>query len=428
MSPPPSQGTATESSGLQSSRAGADAEFSPKKTAGKAPEECPPCKKRSLKVEWATTEVYCADLATMNGTAVGIEQEVTGTGAVKVKDNHVGSPSAPGQTSFKLEWKACGVDFTAEPPATALPATLPAVGDLSADGLSATTPKALVVKRLPDKGFEAVSIPCNSPKSVNGTNNYAWTAAFQLGVKDAAIKLKQTLQIKKGWLGKWVTLDPAQDGVAQAWAYIKKDGATWKYWNTAESAWKDLPRAVTAYTVTNMVFVESGGAFKGRDQPTFTWPESFAQPTDYDAMKGKWMQNIVDNWGRAFLVKHKHCSGVGLCQWNLDIDVAWSDTTGDKLVYAIWAADWERSNASDWYLSETRLGVAGHECGHLLAAYDEYTGGAIHPTTKLIEEDSLMGQNLTTAKPRHLDDLREELRKRIKAWIGRDWELEIKPR
>jgi hypothetical protein len=430
MSPPPvPPGNAGDAKGLQSSKAGAEKDFSSKKTAGKATEQCPPCKERWLKVAWTTAEVYCADTATLSGQAAGIESEVVGQGQVTVSDSGVGSPSAPGQSSFSLQWKASGVDFTAQPPATSLPPKLPAVGNLSADGMSATTPKALVVKRLPDQPFSKVTIACKSPKKVNGTNDYEWTAAFQLGVKDAKIKLKQTLQIKKGWLGKWVSFDPAKDKLAQTFGFVKKDGATWKYWDTGAAGWKALPRAASDYTMTNMVFVDAGGGkFVGRDQPKFTWPESFAQPTDYEKMKKAWLKNIHDVWSRKFLVKHKHCTGVGLCQWDIDIDVHWSDNAGDKLVYAIWAAEWERSNASDWFLTEDRLGVAGHECGHLLAAYDEYTGGAIHPGTKKIEEDSIMGQNLTTAKTRHLADLRKEIRKKIKGWIGRDWELEIKRR
>lgn len=429
MCPPPDTPPGQDAEGLQKGKADADQGFSPKKSGGKATEECPPCKERWLKVAWTTEEVYCADMATMSGEACGIDSEVTGQGTVKVADKGVGSPSAPGQSSFKLEWKACGVDFAAEPPAKSLPPKLPAIGELSADGMSATTPKALVVKRLPDQPLAAVTIACQSPKTVNGTNNYAWTAAFQLGVKDAKIKLEQTLQIKKGWLGKWVTFDPAKDKLKQTFGYVKKDGAAWKYWDDTAAAWQALPRAATDYTINNMVFVDAGGGkFKSRDQPAFSWPESFAEPAEYETMKKDWLKNIHDVWSRVFLVKHKECTGVGLCQWDLDVDVKWSDNAGDKLVYAIWAAEWERSNASDWYLSEDRLGVAGHECGHLLAAYDEYTGGAIHPTTKVIEDDTIMGASLTTARPRHLDDLRDEIRKKIKGWIGRDWELEIKPR
>jgi hypothetical protein len=379
-------------------------------------------------VVWTTAEVYCADQATMTGTAVGIDSEVTGNGSVKVGDDAVGSPSAPGQTSFPLKWQASGVDFKAQPPAKHLPDKLPAVGELSADGMSATTAKALVVKRLPDRGFEKVTIPCASPKSVNGQANYGWTAAFELGVQDAKLKIKQTLQIQKAWLGTWVEFDAAKDKLAQKSAYAKKDGAAWKYWDIASSSWQALPRKFDAYTSHKEVFIESGGSFKGRDNTSLTWPESFAQPAEYETMKTKWMKNIKDNWGRKFLVKHTKCTGIGLCQWDLDIDVSWNTTSGDKLVYAIWAADWERSNASDWYLSEDRLGVAGHECGHLLAAYDEYPLGAIHPTTKKIDDDSLMGKNLTQAKARHLDDVRKVVRQKIKGWIGRDWDLEVKQR
>lgn len=431
MSPPPVPPPATAPAGgtaLDKGKDSADRDFHQKKGAGAATQPCPPCKERWLKVAWTTAEVYCADMASMDGQAAGIESVVTGSGNVKVADSSVGQPSVDGQTKFPLKWQASGVDFTATPPAKSLPPKLPAVGELSADGMSATTPKALVVKRLPDKPHEKVTIACASPKSVNGTNDYAWTAAFELGVQDAALKVKQTLQIKKAWLGKWVSFDATKDKLKQTWGYVKKDGTDWKYWDTGDSGWKMLPRDVSAYTLTSIVFIDSGGSFKGRDDASQTWPEKFAEPSNYETMKTAWLKNITDTWGRVFMVKHAKCSGIGLCQWDLDVDVSWSTGPGDKLVWAIWAADWERSNASDWYLSETRLGVAGHECGHLLAAYDEYTGGAIHPGTKKIEPDSIMGQNLTSADPRHLEDMKKEVRKKIKAWIGRDWELEVKRR
>ena len=108
------------------------------------------------------------------------------------------------------------------------------------------------------------------------------------------------------------------------------------------------------------------------------------------------------------------------------MEVKWDDNAGDKLVYAIAAQDWERSNAKDWYLSEHRLGVAGHECGHLLGAYDEYTGGAIDTATNIIDNDSIMGQNLTKGHPRHLDGLRDQVKSKINGWIGRSWDFEVK--
>lgn len=420
-------GNKKSAASLDKSKGGADASFAKDQCAGAPAKSCPAQANRNLTVEWSTEEVYCADPASLLGKATGIAKSVTGSGAVKVQEKGVASLKGPGQASFKLDWKATGVDFKAGP-AGKMPDRLAGVGELSADGLSAKTPKALALKRLPDKDPEAVSFNCSSPKTVNGTNDYAWSAAFKLGVKNAAVQVKQTLQIKKAWLGKWVSFDKAKDKIDQGWGFVKKSGAKWNYWNTTDKAWKALPRNVSSYTLTSLVFVKDGASFKGRDDASQVWPESFAEPKNYEAMKKKWHKNIQDTWGRKFKIKHKDCTGTGLCSWDVDIDVDWSAGAGDKLVYAIWAADWERSNASDWYLSETRLGVAGHECGHLLGAYDEYTGGAIHPTSKKIEDNTIMGQNLTGAKARHLDGFRDEVQKKIKGWIGRDWKLEVKNR
>lgn len=398
--------------------------FSPIAKAGQPVQDCPPCPLRNLSVQWGTAEAYCADPAVLNGSATGIDSEVEASATMLAKGNTVGRAAANGQSSFKVDWKTTGVDF--EKAGLSMPAKLAVVGQLSADGMQATTPKALVAKRLPDKAPEKVSFTCKSPKTANGTANYEWTAAFKLGVENAAVKLQQTLQIKKAWLGKWVSLDAKKDKTKQGWGFVKKDGVDWKYWNTTDSAWNDLPRDIGDYTVTNMVFIKSGAKFVGRDDAAQTWPESFSEPADYESMKTKWLKNIHDTWDKKFKVKHKDCTGIGLCEWDLSVKVDWSAGAGDKLVWAIWAADWERSNASDWFLSEARLGVAGHECGHLLGAYDEYTGGAIHPKSKKIEDDSIMGQNLNTAMPRHLEDMRDQLKAKVKSWIGRDWPLEVK--
>jgi hypothetical protein len=417
-----------QSAPLSDGKTGADASFSDQQPAGAAQKSCPGDPARTLSVQWSPAEVYCADTATMNGTAGGIAAEVTGNATIKVRERGVGTASAKGKSSFKLDWKASGVDF--EPlPTGKWPDKLPLIGELEADGLSAKTAKALVLKRLPDKNPEAVSFECSSPKSANGEDDYGWTAAFKMGVKNGTIQVKQVLQIKKAWLGGKVTFDKKKDGIKQKWGYIKKSATDWKYWDTASSDWEDLPRAIDDYTQAKIIFKKDGKSFKSRDDGgTHTWPESFEEPTTYEEMKGKWKKNIIDTWGTQFKVAHKDCTGAGLCAWDVEIDVDWSATAGDKLVWAIWAADWERSNASDWYLSEDRLGVAGHECGHLLGAYDEYKGGAIHPSTKIIEDDTIMGQNLTKGEPRHLDGMRDELKKKIKSWIGKDWPLEVKKR
>jgi hypothetical protein len=395
---------------------------------GSAKEECPKKKERSLEAEWSAADGFCGDKVFLKGKAKGIEKSVEASASAHADKKSVWTGKAKGQSEFQAEWKVCGVAFPNQGAKT--PKELPVEGKLAADGLSAKTPKAFAAKRLPDQKLEAVSFKCSSPKATNGTANYEWTASFQLGVEGTAVQVRQTLQIKKAWLGKWVSFEAA-DKLKQGWGFVKKTSKGWKYWDTAASKWEKLPRKIGDYTVNDLTFVKSGKDYKSRDDGgTFTWPEKFAEPSNYEKQKKTWLSNIHGVWDKKFRVQQKDCADAapGLCTWDLDIKVKWGADAGDHLVYAVWSADWERSNAQDWYLSETRVAVAGHECGHLLGAYDEYTGGAIHPTTKKIEKNSIMGQNLTKAEPRHLDDLRQQLEKKVKSWIGRDWKLEIKKR
>jgi len=338
----------TKTKALSKSKQNADKDFSKDKKAGSAFGECAADKVRWLKVEWDRPDAYCGDKACLIGTAQGIEKTVEATGHVSVEDQGtVAGPKGKGQNSFKLDWKVCDVVFKGKK----APDKLPATGKLFADGLSATTPKALAVKRLPDKALEAVSIHCSSPKKVNGTNDYSWTAAFRAGVENTTIKIRQTLQIKKAWLGKRVAFDAKTDKLKQAWGYVKKSGTTWKFWDTTANAWAKLPRKMSSYTLNSIIFVESGTNFVSRDDGgKFTWPESFSEPKNYESKKKAWLKNIHDVWDNKFILRQKDCKGTapGLCQWDIDIRVNWSDGAGDKLVYAVWSADWERSNARDW--------------------------------------------------------------------------------
>jgi hypothetical protein len=418
---------------LAESKDAKDKTYSKDKKGGSPKEPCTPVEERWLKVKWTEAEVYCGDPANLQGTAKGIKKEVEGTGQAKVKykekdERSVATMKARGQTSFELKWPmACGLDFSPPKKGESSPAKLPVEGTLAADGMNAKTPQALAVKRLPDQEPKQVSIPCSSPKSVNGTSNYSWDAKFKLGVKDTDLLVRMTLQVKKAWLGKSISF-AAADKLKQPWGYIKKSGAAWKYYDTAKKSWEAVPRDISKYKVTGIVFVKSGTDYVSRDDASKKWPEAFAEPTNFETKKTAWLKNIHQVWDHKLKLQRKDLKGAapGCCEWPLDVKVSWSDAAGDKTVYIIWAQEYERSNARDWYLTYPSDGVAGHECGHLLAAYDEYAGGAIHPKTRKIDANTIMGQNLTTAKPRHLDDMRKETEKQIKSWIGREWKLEVK--
>jgi len=382
-------------------------------------QSCPLKEKKLLTAEWSPKEAWCSDTVSLNGTAVNFDPNTKATAQVSYSKGALATLDGNGQNSFALSWQVANLSFKGAD----APNQYEVKAILSALGQSAETKELLKVKRVPDKAPAQVSFTRSS-------GIYGWTASFKLGIEKDTLKVEQVLQIKKAWLGKSITFDPAQDGGLTGTAFVKKDGATWKYWNTASTPkqWAALPRAVTAYTVKNLVFIKSGANFVGRDDASQIWPEAFAEPSNYESKKTDWLANIHSVWENKFILVHKGCksSSANQCSWKIRVKVEWSDDPGDKLVYAIWAQDWERSNAKDWYLTETRVGVAAHEDGHLFGAYDEYTGGAVDTATNKIEDDSIMGQNLTKGFPRHLDGVRDQAKTLINGLTGRNWEFEIK--
>ena len=397
--------------------AGGDAEAS-EQPGAEATETAPePEKKKTLTARWAPLEAYCADQVKLLGSATNMDANTSASGqGVVAKQGTVASLSGTGQSSFTLQWRVKDVVFSG-------PEASPkkdVQGKLSAGGLTAAAPQPLAVKPVPERPPQAVSFNRSS-------GQYGWTAAFRVWIKGDNVVVQQALKITPAWLGKWVSFDEEADGRA-GWGFNKKDVTRWVFWDTAAGAWAPLPRGVSEYTVNNLVFIRQGAAYVARDQASFQWPEGFAAGPDYQAKTTAWLANINEVWDNKFYLKHKECrSGAdACCRWRIRVHVRWTAGDGDKEIYAISAQEWERSNAKDWYLSEHRVGVAAHECGHLLGAYDEYEGGAVDPASNKIEEVSVMGSSLSVAHARHLDGLRDEAGKIINAAIGRSWTFEVK--
>jgi hypothetical protein len=387
-----------------------------KRPPGTRPPGPGPAKEKSLKASWSPAEACCGDRVEVVGTGVNL---ASGPATASLSCSGGGAPGTlkgTGGNSFTLPWEVANVTFTG----ARAPARHDVTAQVTADGISARTEPPLAVKRVPDKAAQPVTITRSSGR-------YGWTASFKLAIEGDTVKVTQVLQIKKAWLGKQITFDPKKDKVAGK-AFIKKVGSKWVYYDAAAKVWKDLPRRVSAYTVKEIIFVQSGTSYVGRDDASLKWPEAFPAPANYEKMKAAWLGNIKSVWESRFTLHRKGCKSTakGCCTWKIRILVSWSDSPGDKLVYAVWAQDYGRSNARDWYLSDPDPATGGHEDGHLLGAYDEYTGGAVDPVTKKIENDSIMGSNLTKSYPRHLDGVRDEAAKLINGLIGRRWSFEVK--
>lgn len=395
----------------------ADKNFSDKKV-GSAQTDCPLKDRKLLKVSWAQSKAMCGDNVSLMATATNFPDNSKCAAEITNDKTKVASIKATGKNDFELPWEIKDIVFKG----STMPDNISLHAKASACGQTKSTETPLLIERLPDQADTKLKWSLSS-------SPYGWDASFKFNVKKDVLNIKQVIQVKKAWLGKWISFDTTLDSRSD-WGWIKKIGPTWKFWDTTATpkAWKNLPRAASNYTINNVIFIESGSDYVDRDDAANKWPESFVDPPNYDTKKQAWLDNIHDVWDEKFIFERKGCktSDKACCAWELKFDVQWSDTAGDKLIYIIWAQEWERSNAKDWYLSENRTSVAAHECGHLLGAYDEYTGGAVDTATNKIEDDSIMGQDLTKAFARHLNELRDQVGAKINTAIGKSWTFEVK--
>ncbi|MFK5950504.1 MAG: hypothetical protein QM500_17260 [Methylococcales bacterium] len=371
-----------------------------------------------ISVTWSINEAMCGDEVTLNGSAQNFPPSTDATADITNDKSSISTLNTQGQDSFSLPWKVKNAVFSGN----SMPDKLELFASLNALGQSVKTPHPLIIKRVPDKPDEAISWDLSSAP-------YEWTASFRIAIEKNILHVKQTIQVKQAWLGKWLSFDQALDERSD-WGFIKKEATTWKFWDTAATPnkWVNLPRTIDNYTVNPIVFIKSGNKYVDRNDADNIWPEAFIVPTNYDTKKQAWLDNIHAVWDNKFILKHKTCgsSDAKCCSWDIRVKVNWSNASGDKTIYIISAQDWERSNAQDWYLSEERLGVAAHECGHLLGAYDEYNGGANDTSTNLIDDNSIMGSNLSIAHSRHLNEMRDQIKSKINVWTGKSWDFEIK--
>lgn len=397
---------------------------------------CPP---KLIEVHWTPREAMCGDPVRLVATAENMPANTAaqGKGAITTSANKtVLTESSTGQSLFNFPqantWAVKDVLFSGTP----TPLRHELKGEASALGQTAETKptEPLVVKRIPDK-----EPPEEVSASVTSTGFVCtWNSVFKIGFKDNKFITSLQMQYKKSWKGQWVSFDSAHDGGRSDWAFVKKVGADWKFWdNTAATpSWAPLPRAIGSYTPNTIIFIKDGAAFKSRSGSE-TWPEAFPEsPTpSFDTVKDSWLANINATWDGKFKLHRKNCpsSDPNCCTWPIKVEAKWDSTSGQKLVYLVWTQQWAstvdgRSDAQDWYIGDNRTGLAPHEFGHLLGAYDEYTGGAMDPASSTIDPNTIMGQNLPlTPKTRHLGNWCKQVKDKMATWTSHShWEFEVK--
>lgn len=202
--------------------------------------------------------------------------------------------------------------------------------------------------------------------------------------------------------------------------------------------WVPLPAGfvLTGTNHSALGFYKSGGNFVSTQGGT--WPGSFADydfnSATYTKRRADWIADTHRQWTDVFHIRRKDCHSVAAtrcCRYEVDVTLSFNVVTTFAGGVIPLCPGTLRSNAGVWFMDETRISVAAHETGHHMDNPDEYAGGAVDPTLNGdgavagIDNDSIMGQNLTVTKKRHYRSFVEMNKRLIKSAYKRDYNYEV---
>jgi hypothetical protein len=282
-----------------------------------------------------------------------------------------------------------------------------------------------------------------APDAAKRSHNHG-SHVFQVSAADYAVTLESEIPYVPGWGASVVKLgDKAPDGTGglldgklpwPGYRWMKRDGVADKFWDGA--AWKDLPRGFRLADSNNFCvgFYKSGSAYTC--QYGGAWPEAFAdwdpEAADKAAKIASWKRNIDETWSGKIDLKSRDCRSAApsCCRYPLNTRVQFTRKAAFGAGMLIVADGNIRSNDSLFFLDEARIAVAAHEFGHHIGNPDEYAGAVIDTSlnddgaVNGIDANSIMGQNLTTVKARHLRTVARVFGEALKAEHGRTFTLD----
>jgi hypothetical protein len=383
--------------------------------------------RRLIQIEWVDREGWCSETANIRGTT-----QNWGDGEnVSITVNRVN----PGAQVASFQAPVSGNQFTHAwqvlevlPPRQAghYVERMPVNGH--AEGQTTATP------------LELRFIP-NAPR----TNYHSGNANFDLSAADYEMRVERDVEYVKGWGGEVVSLGasvPATTGGLldgqYAWSgyrWMKQVGLTRKYWDG--SAWQDLPAGFVLADSNNIAvgFYLDGTAY--RCQQGGTWPEAF---TDWDINAAdkqqkirQWEESIRTTWTGKFDIKRRECrsSETSCCRYSVRASASFLLRAAFSTGMLVVADGNIRSSTALFFIDDPDLPMAAHEFGHYMGNPDEYDGatsldaslnedGAVNG----IDEDSIMGQNMTRVKRRHFRTVCQHFGDMVRTNCGKSYTYE----
>lgn len=393
---------------------------------------------KSLK--WEQAEASCGDKVKItaetllpDGTEVEIDLAALQGDSGPLKT----LPATVSGGKIEAEWEVAGVSFFdgAE-----------SIGDvqvqatIDSKGETATNVDPITIKAYSD----AEDMVFKSHKTWGKYTNDAEFTQMVIGFKNMVLV---NLRAVKAWGGTYVDMSSVLSGTAGGcpWAghrWGRSTGVNAMVPNEYHdgTAWKPFPKAfkLKADLYGTSAFYKSGSSFLMAGGGGGSWPEAFTDynfdAPQYAKRRQEWVDCTHKVWTDAFRMRRKGCKSEAdtqCCLYRLEVNLKFSiEAAWTSGVTCICPGDL-RSNTATWFMGDTRLEMAAHETGHHMDNPDEYKDGAVDASlngdgaVNGIDDNSIMGQNLSTVKKRHFHAFAEMNKKLIKKAYGKDYDYDV---
>ncbi len=285
----------------------------------------------------------------------------------------------------------------------------------------------------------------NVTKTHCSQGRFSVHTSFDLSATDYECLVESAIKYIKGWGREIIDLRntvPATTGGVQPfnaygktnwrWAQLSATG-TRQYWNG--SAWVDVPATWAddgGLSLYGVGVWQNGTAYQ--TQFGGTWPTNLPDwnpaSTTNATILNNWVSTINTRWSHQFDFRRDGCNSTDehCCRYSCRFDVSFSQVTTKATDVIVLCEGSVRANAGLWPLGETNLSTMVHEFGHHLGNPDEYSGQQVptyqDPSDGLVnglDDDSVMGQNMTVVKKRHFGAVIDHLAKAVKDEFGKDY-------
>lgn len=410
-------------------------------------------KLEAVAIEGAPGPLYCGDTVTVAGRGTKL------TAGADAKGHLFLAGQAATEKAIELQSVAIGADggvkgtgriqdvhkLAADP-------TVEVQAHLYADGVKADSEKPSRIGRVADFADESFPTPPRHP----ATGFSDLVPGYVGTLSGRELKLHVRVKYVQGWR-RWVLTD----ATGPHWA--DRAAAGWKVWDAAAKTWGAYAGTVRSNMIRELVLSKNGSGKIGPwldpyyESKLGGYPDKTSDGSalpDYAMSDSALAESISSSkaaWDNRFEIKRKGCTGAkDCCRFTLRIDLTLSPTEARPdftINYVGKEGGAGRANVTNWYNEEEfieddgsygakspgRTYVHAHEVGHMLGAYDEYTGGAVAPSP-LIDGNSIMGSAYlsdlstnTIPKKYMLGDAAEFLRQLVGAKHPRlGWEFEMK--